>query len=506
MSKGMFALLQRRPHRNMRLLEAVADGSGPGVANAARRMPDGAADERFAADARTLFLAALRALDMGVVCAGALLAYWVYLGGHNPQRSEKLQLVIGCLIAANLLHFAQVYSIESLRKRLSHVQRLASAWTLTMLAVVASVYFTHSAGEISRGWILLWAMFGFCGLIVVRIAGWKWLGAALSQERFLLKVAVVGEDRAADFLAQHLERSSSGDSRVVGVFNLSEAPIGAPEGARRRPGISDLLRLARRERIDEIAISMPCPESDKLGAALAKLSTIPINVKLCTHIAMGEGPERMGLLLPPVAVLERPLAGWPMLVKRCMDVTISGLLLIFFAPLLVMIAVLVKLDSPGPVLFRQQRFGFNQNRFIVYKFRTMRVAASREDDVAQARRNDPRVTRIGRFLRRSSLDELPQLLNVLAGTMSLVGPRPHAVAHDEHYAKLIDGYLARHRVKPGITGWAQVNGFRGETDTTEKMARRVEYDLYYIDHWSPFFDLYILARTAFVGFRGDNAY
>jgi lipopolysaccharide/colanic/teichoic acid biosynthesis glycosyltransferase len=136
----------------------------------------------------------------------------------------------------------------------------------------------------------------------------------------------------------------------------------------------------------------------------------------------------------------------------------------------------------------------------------MRVAASREDDVAQARRNDPRVTRIGRFLRRSSLDELPQLLNVLAGTMSLVGPRPHAVAHDEHYAKLIDGYLARHRVKPGITGWAQVNGFRGETDTTEKMARRVEYDLYYIDHWSPFFDLYILARTAFVGFRGDNAY
>jgi putative colanic acid biosynthesis UDP-glucose lipid carrier transferase len=168
--------------------------------------------------------------------------------------------------------------------------------------------------------------------------------------------------------------------------------------------------------------------------------------------------------------------------------------------------VLVKLDSPGPVLFRQKRYGFNNNDITVFKFRSMRNDPNPDPSVPQAQRNDPRVTRIGAFLRKSSLDELPQLFNVLQGTMSLVGPRPHAVAHNEHYAAVIDGYLGRHRVKPGITGWAQVNGYRGETDTPEKMRMRVQYDLYYIDNWSLSLDLKILLMTIFVGFVNRNAY
>ena len=185
---------------------------------------------------------------------------------------------------------------------------------------------------------------------------------------------------------------------------------------------------------------------------------------------------------------------------------IAALLLILLLPVFAIIALAIKLDSQGPVFFRQKRYGFNNNPITVFKFRTMFTGPAEESSVPQARRNDPRVTRLGALLRRSSLDELPQLFNVLRGEMSLVGPRPHAVAHNEQYAKVIDDYLSRHRVKPGITGWAQINGLRGETDTPDKMRRRVQYDLYYIDNWSLFFDLKILLLTPFVGFVNRNAY
>jgi putative colanic acid biosynthesis UDP-glucose lipid carrier transferase len=180
--------------------------------------------------------------------------------------------------------------------------------------------------------------------------------------------------------------------------------------------------------------------------------------------------------------------------------------LVVFAPLLLAIALAIRLDGPGPVLFRQKRYGFANNEFTVFKFRTMRHRPAEEPDVPQARRQDPRITRVGAFLRRTSLDELPQLINVLRGDMSLVGPRPHAVAHNVQYAQIIDDYLSRHRVKPGITGWAQINGLRGETDTPEKMRARVEHDLYYIDNWSLMLDIKILLLTPLRGFVNKNAY
>jgi exopolysaccharide biosynthesis polyprenyl glycosylphosphotransferase len=187
-------------------------------------------------------------------------------------------------------------------------------------------------------------------------------------------------------------------------------------------------------------------------------------------------------------------------------VVISLVALVLLAPVLVVVAILIKLDSPGPVLFRQERYGFNNNRFLVFKFRTMRHAAVEDREVPQARRNDPRITRVGGFLRRSSLDELPQLFNVLWGDMSLVGPRPHAAAHNEKYAQLIDGYLGRHRMKPGITGWAQVNGQRGGTETPQQMQLRLEYDLSYIAEWSLYLDLKVMLMTIPAILRGTNAY
>jgi putative colanic acid biosynthesis UDP-glucose lipid carrier transferase len=212
--------------------------------------------------------------------------------------------------------------------------------------------------------------------------------------------------------------------------------------------------------------------------------------------------------VPLLDVLQRPFSRWGYLVKTLEDYVLGALLLIAVAPLMLIIAIAVRLDTPGPVLFRQQRYGFNNRTIQVLKFRTMRdqVGETRADQAVQATRHDPRLTRVGRWLRRTSLDELPQLLNVLRGEMSIVGPRPHMVAHNEKYASLIDSYLGRHRVKPGITGWAQVNGLRGETDTLEKMERRIQYDLDYIEQWSLAFDLRIIARTMLVGFVHQNAY
>ncbi|MBO6781947.1 MAG: exopolysaccharide biosynthesis polyprenyl glycosylphosphotransferase [Alphaproteobacteria bacterium] len=205
------------------------------------------------------------------------------------------------------------------------------------------------------------------------------------------------------------------------------------------------------------------------------------------------------------------MVGWESVQKRCVDLVLGGLLLIVLAPVMLLIALAIMITMGRPVLFRQKRYGFNNEEFTVYKFRTMRAEAAQPSDspdakVDQATRDDPRITTFGRFLRKTSLDELPQLINVLRGEMSLVGPRPHAVAHNEQFGAIIDEYFARHRVKPGITGWAQINGLRGETDTPEKMRRRVEYDLYYIDNWSILLDIRILFLTIFVGFINKNAY
>jgi putative colanic acid biosysnthesis UDP-glucose lipid carrier transferase len=209
--------------------------------------------------------------------------------------------------------------------------------------------------------------------------------------------------------------------------------------------------------------------------------------------------------MPALSVCDTPFHGMDAVLKRAFDFVLAAVALLLCAPLLAVLAIGIKLSSPGPILFRQRRYGLNGEEINVYKLRSMRVC---EDGpkVAQATRNDPRITRFGRFLRCSSLDELPQLFNVLAGTMSLVGPRPHAVAHNEQYRKLICGYMIRHKVRPGITGWAQVNGLRGETDTVEKMSARVAYDIDYLNRWSLWLDIRILVRTVLLVLRDDKAY
>ena len=213
--------------------------------------------------------------------------------------------------------------------------------------------------------------------------------------------------------------------------------------------------------------------------------------------------------LPLLSVFDRPLTGWASFLKSAMDRSLAALLIVLPSPVLALTALAVRLDSKGPVLFKQRRYGFNNELIEIFKFRSMHVDLGDAHAVRLVTRGDPRVTPVGRFIRKMSLDELPQFFNVLSGQLSLVGPRPHATqakAQEALYEQVVDGYFARHRVKPGITGWAQINGWRGETDTDEKIQRRVEHDFYYIENWSVLLDLYIVARTPFALLKTENAY
>jgi putative colanic acid biosynthesis UDP-glucose lipid carrier transferase len=456
----------------------------------------------FASDARAAVLVCLYVADTLVVAGAGIASHLIRNGSFSLQPPYWAHIVVGCLILGFVMQIAGMYRFAALQRHREHLTRVTGSWAAVVLMLIAIIYLSKLADEFSRGWILLWAVSGWLGLMGTRALTWRAMRRLRARGQLVTHIAVVGHGAAAERCAQRLQDDGNGDVQVIGVFEPADSPNDAP-GSYAGRNVSDLARLAADMWIDEIVVAAPCKEMADLGSPLSTLSTLAVDIKICLElVAVGRAGCTRSVLVP---VWERPLAGLPTVFKRGMDISVSAMLLVLLLPIMGLIAALVKLDSPGPVLFKQRRFGFNKKPFTLYKFRSMRCEAGDDPSVPQARRNDPRVTRVGHFLRRTSLDELPQVINVLKGDMSLVGPRPHAIAHDKKYATLIDGYLARHRVRPGITGWAQVNGWRGETDTLEKMEWRLEYDLKYIDNWSPLLDLRILCKTLTVVLYQRNA-
>jgi Undecaprenyl-phosphate glucose phosphotransferase len=297
---------------------------------------------------------------------------------------------------------------------------------------------------------------------------------------------------------------------IVGIFDDRLDRLPSKIGNYRMIGdLDELVTYAREQRLDDIVIALPWAASDRLKIVIEKLKVLPVNIRLSPDLIGMEYPilgyENIGSV-QTLNIFAKPISNWDLVFKNIMDKVLIGAGVFFVAPLMLIVALAIKLDSRGPVLFRQKRYGMNNEEFDVFKYRTMYHGRPPETGVPQATRGDPRVTKLGNFLRRTSLDELPQLFNVLNGSMSLVGPRPHAVEHNKLYDEIISGYSARHRVKPGITGWAQVNGLRGETDTPDKMEARVKHDVYYIENWSVMLDFKILSKTALVLFGQESAY
>lgn len=335
------------------------------------------------------------------------------------------------------------------------------------------------------------------------------LARVLAAEARQRVAVIVGANELGRGLAARIATDPLLGIRVVGYFDDRGAQRLGDTGACRVLGpLRELANYVKSRRVDIIYIALPMSSHPRVRMLLDDLHDTTASIYFVPDILLFDLIQaRVDTIggMPVLAVCESPYAGINALVKRTSDLVLASAILVLAAPLLAAIAVGVKLSSPGPVLFRQRRYGVDGREIIVYKFRTMTCL---EDGavVRQATRDDPRITRFGAFLRRYSLDELPQFVNVLQGRMSVVGPRPHAVAHNETYRRLIRGYMIRHKVRPGITGLAQVNGLRGETESIEKMRARVECDLEYLRHWSLFLDLQIVLRTAAVVLRRDNAY
>ena len=448
-------------------------------------------------DAKVVLSGVLRVCDAAMVVGTALTAYIIRHGSLALPSHYLVAIVIGALLAANALHVARLYDQRNLGNIQMQLGTLTGAWFVVVLILLTLAFFSKTSDSFSRSWAIMWFAGSLVGFILLRLAVVWQLSQWRQAGRLATRIAILGEGEAVDALRRHIAAQQASSARLAGVF--------APD----RAGLDALSALTQSGQVDEIVLALPWDAHERLTEVMAALRTHSVNVRLAPSVVDPPVPTRGFSTIagvPMLNVFERPLSGWSLVLKALEDRLLGALILLMVLPLMVLIALLIRIDSPGPALFRQRRYGFNSNEFTVFKFRTMGHTAEAPEAVPQARRDDPRVTRVGAFLRRTSLDELPQLFNVLRGEMSLVGPRPHAVLHNQQYAGIIDGYLGRHRVKPGITGWAQVNGLRGETDTPEKMRARVEHDLYYIDHWSLLFDLRILLLTLFVGFVDHNAY
>jgi Undecaprenyl-phosphate glucose phosphotransferase len=379
-----------------------------------------------------------------------------------------------------------------------------------LLMVVGTL--TKTTAYFSRLWMAYWLLYTFASLFLFR------LGIATLAQALRLgvsrptRILIVGEGELAQSVASRLRRAVDANWEVVDIvapfatgrqvangLPTVDASLHAMEARLYNPG-SD---------IDEIWIAMDNTAPDRQDAVIDVLRTSSVTVRYVPDLSMlallNHAPSEVAGMTV-VDLNASPLTGYNTLIKAAVDKLIAMVALLALSPLLVVIAALIKHDSPGPVFFRQQRHGWDGRVINVLKFRTMRDTPAPGDDARQASHNDPRVTSIGRLLRSTSLDELPQFINVLRGDMSVVGPRPHPLALNQSFAGRIDAYMQRHRVKPGITGWAQVHGLRGETQTLEKMQRRIEFDLYYIQHWSLWLDIRIILLTLATGWSGKNAY
>jgi Undecaprenyl-phosphate glucose phosphotransferase len=451
--------------------------------------------------------------DATSIVVGSVLPALIYqyFGGVAINWVQVIQTaLLSSIIAVCCLRNWGLYSTAKMHRFPIEPLRLFAALMLAF-AAVQGVGVPFAPGAMHTWvWYAVWLSASFSMILWTRILSQMVLGHLTAIGRFDTRVAVFGAGIIARRVHDHLADPALGVT-FAGVYDdrRGEERLN-PEGLTVSGRLDDLIEAGRAGRIDQIVIALP-PAADRRSADIArKLEQLPVSLHVVTHIASdlvdASATHRVSSI-GPVGLLDvkrKPLADWAPLIKRVEDYALGTLFLLISLPLFVLCAVAVKLDSTGPVLFRQRRRGLNQKVIEVLKFRTMTVM---EDgiDVRQVAKDDVRVTRVGRILRRTSLDELPQLINVLRGEMSLVGPRPHALVHDEQWGEMLERYANRHQVKPGITGLAQIMGWRGATETQDKMKSRVELDLAYIARWSLASDLKILVRTVAAVIRGHNA-
>jgi len=451
-----------------------------------------------------------RLMDPLLVTGSGAVLYALQFGNLDFSRNYAFFLTGSFLLCLAVFPFFNLYRPYRGASLWAETQRLASAWTVVFAGLVVVLFATKTSTDFSRLWIGQWAVSSFVCLVVFRMLLRGGLRLLRRQGFNLRFVAIAGAGDLGRDVARRLAASPWAGLKVTGFYDDDpRLQRRAFEGVTVRGGLHRLPGDVAELGIDQVWIALPLHHDKQVRSLVAHLSRLPVHVTFVPDIygvqllnhSIGEVAG-----FPVIHLMESPLSGAKGWVKVIEDRLLAALILLATAPLMLLIAIGVKLSSPGPIFFGQLRGGLHGERIWVWKFRTMKRHAETPGKITQALPGDSRITALGAFLRRTSLDELPQFFNVLKGDMSIVGPRPHAVEHDEFYQRQIDAYMLRHHVKPGITGWAQINGWRGETGELEKMEMRVKHDLYYINNWSLWFDLRIIFMTVFMMITGKNAY
>lgn len=458
----------------------------------------------------------VKTFEFALVVALGLGIFYAYIDKHHADLIP-IYITASLSVAALMtftFHALQLYDLPAFFSLPRQISRIGLGWTLTFAIFLLAMFLFQVSAEYSRIWLTLWYVSGIASLIAVRIAVFALVKSPSHDGLFDRRAVIVGGGKQSEELIKSLEASSDTDIRICGIFddrkddridsNVNGYPV--------LGNIDELIEFARKTHVDLLIVSLPLTAQSRLLELFKRLWVLPVDISLSAHAnSVRFRPRTYSYIgnVPLIAVQDKPIADWDWVLKWLFDKTVALTALVLLSPVMALIALAVKWDSPGPIFFKQRRYGFNNELIEVFKFRSMYTDQCDHTASKLVTKGDSRVTRVGRFIRKTSLDELPQFFNVLRGELSIVGPRPHATqakAAEQLYDEVVDGYFARHRVKPGITGWAQINGWRGETDTQEKIQRRVEHDLYYIENWSVFFDTYILFMTPFKILETENAY
>ncbi len=452
----------------------------------------------------------MRFVDMLMVLTAGWAAFVYRFHTFNVFSSYLVAMLMGVLITPIVFSFFTIYASVRGKGLVSHFINLIQAVLIIAFFLAGLAFFTRSGEQYSRLWFMNWMFASITLLILFRCALLLLLRFMRSHGLNERRVVIFGANALGIKIVETVQQALWTGFHIV-TF-IDDDVITKPNMFNQTPIVStpsNLSAYLANEKIDEIWLALPLRAEARVKEILYELRHHTITTRFVLDIF---GLDLLNHSITDVAgfpvlnIRATPMTGFNRLTKAIEDRIIAAWILVIISPLLLLIAAGVKLSSKGPIFFKQYRHGWDGRIIKVYKFRTMKIHAEKEGHVTQARAGDERVTAFGKFLRRTSLDELPQFINVLQGRMSIVGPRPHAVQHNEFYKDAIHIYMQRHRVKPGITGWAQINGWRGETDTLEKMQKRVEYDLYYINNWSFGFDMKIIFLTFFRGFVNRNAY
>jgi putative colanic acid biosynthesis UDP-glucose lipid carrier transferase len=447
-----------------------------------------------------------RLLDMVVISLSMLFALTV----KNIELSAQylLLITIAVLVFELLSAVKGIYRSWRMETLFAELSNVLMVWFVAILILLLIAFASKTSADFSRAVLGIWVVMVVVGLVALRVISRTLLRAIRVDGRNSRTVAFAGYGKASLKMAQHIATQPWMGLRILGVFDDRASQRLGETGLALIGDLEDLISRVHAGEINLVYVTLPMHAEQRIIELIDALADTTASVYVVPDIFVFDLFHAQWSTvgsLPVVSVFESPFYGVNGGIKRLEDLIVGGLILLLISPVMVLIALAIKLTSSGSVLFKQHRYGLNGDIVEVWKFRSMTVSDN-GNTIVQAAKNDVRVTPLGAFLRRTSLDELPQFINVLQGRMSIVGPRPHAVAHNEEYRGLLHGYMLRHKVKPGITGWAQVNGWRGETNTLDKMKGRLDCDLAYVRNWSLWLDIKIILMTIFKGFSGSNVY